>query len=392
MVNITGQNGRDNGIRPSDDRLRELLHGYAKNRMKLDERKLYLEKEGYTISVAKLKKLNREFGVPTVRKPPPLPVATTTVSTIMSKDLAARNGPNTIQHILRRQHNCYVPRDTIRRIARKIFPHGSEARYPGKKAPTLRMGVSIDIYGARCHTSGVVLLDEVVPNARCSSTIGHLYLDMVEKYGVISEQITVDGGTETGELYACHKALRDKYKPEWKDSPAHPEFVSIPSTKNVIIEGHWNHWLRFAGSSLREAIEQGRIGGYFVIGNEVHKNLFHWLWPRIVQRSLDDFIEYWNNHPTRNHRRGNLPSGVRPQLVYDFPEHFGLYNCGIRVDQEDIQVLRATIPRSREECFRWVPDEFDVAAQLAYGQLGEPELTSTSGWQVFVDMLQILSV
>ncbi|KAJ7769565.1 hypothetical protein DFH07DRAFT_735988, partial [Mycena maculata] len=47
----------------------------------------------------------------------------------------------------------------------------------------------------------------VVPNAHGSSTMGHYYLDLVEKNGVFL-QATVDGGSETGELYAAHIALR----------------------------------------------------------------------------------------------------------------------------------------------------------------------------------------
>jgi hypothetical protein len=101
--------------------------------------------------------------------------------------------------------------DTVREIMKDNYPHGAEIRFPGKKklpprgqlligrgvfqevhcdgheklnAKALRMGpVSIDMYGMRCHSSGKVLHMEVVPNARCSSTVGHLYLDFVEKYG-----------------------------------------------------------------------------------------------------------------------------------------------------------------------------------------------------------------
>ncbi|KAJ7932261.1 hypothetical protein B0H13DRAFT_1593476, partial [Mycena leptocephala] len=44
----------------------------------------------------------------------------------------------------------------------------------------LRIGpVGIDIYGSRCHSSSKM----VVPNARCSSTVGHYYLDLVEENG-----------------------------------------------------------------------------------------------------------------------------------------------------------------------------------------------------------------
>ncbi len=136
---------------------------------------------------------------------------------------------------------------------RENFPHGADIRFPGKHVPrprghlrlgdgvfqevhcdgheklnskALRMGsVSIDIYGMRCHSSGKILFEVVVPNARCSSTVGHIYLDFVAKYlsksfttltlincnhfiPVICQQLTVDGGSETGEMYACHKALR----------------------------------------------------------------------------------------------------------------------------------------------------------------------------------------
>lgn len=94
---------------------------------------------------------------------------------------------------------------------RDNYPNGPELRYPGKKAPkarghlrlgegvfqevhwdgheklnskALKMGsVSIDIYAGRCHSSGKVLYSVVVPNARCSSTVGHIYLDFIEKYG-----------------------------------------------------------------------------------------------------------------------------------------------------------------------------------------------------------------
>ncbi|KAF9255698.1 hypothetical protein L218DRAFT_1032873, partial [Marasmius fiardii PR-910] len=200
----------------------------------------------------------------------------------------------------------------------------SEARFPGKKVPrprgnlklgdgiyqeihadgheklnskALRMGeVSIDQYGMRCHTSGYILLQQAVPNARCESTVAHLYLDLIEEYGMVFEKLTVDGGTETGEMFACHKALRDKYMPELKDLSTHPAFVALPSTKNVVIEGNWRQWLQFGGTSLRMAIEAGQTEGYFVVNDENHSQLFLWIWSRAVQSKIDEFRYHWNNH------------------------------------------------------------------------------------------------
>lgn len=48
----------------------------------------------------------------------------------------------------------------------------------------LQLGsVGIEIYGMKCHSSGLVIFEQVVPNSRCEITIAHCYLDMVEEYG-----------------------------------------------------------------------------------------------------------------------------------------------------------------------------------------------------------------
>jgi hypothetical protein len=115
---------------PSDERLRELLHGYARNNLSLEDRLLYLQQKekfnigyvcilsskGLTVliylycSLTTLKKLNRDFDVPTVRKPPSLPVATTYVSKAVSADTAARNGPSTVQQMVHQADNVFIPR------------------------------------------------------------------------------------------------------------------------------------------------------------------------------------------------------------------------------------------------------------------------------------------
>ncbi|KAF8824199.1 hypothetical protein HHX47_DHR8000467 [Lentinula edodes] len=229
MPNPSGSNGHQNGTRPSDDHLHELLHEYAHRNLSLKQRLLYLEKEGYKIGKSTLKNLNRKFKVPTVNKPPPMPVAITLVSKAVSQDSAARNGPSTIQGNLRQNKNVFIPR-----------------------------------------------------------------------------------------------------------------------------------------------------------------SLFNWLWPKIVQLAVDEFVDYWNNHKTRAQRAANLPSGVAPNVVFDFPENYGLVNCGIPVEIEDIAALRETLPRSREDCYEWVSKEFDQTASDVYSQLGSPTLNHTTGWQIFADMLKRL--
>jgi hypothetical protein len=91
-----------------------------------------------------------------------------------------------------------------------LDPEGSVKRFPGKKVlkvrgrltdvavyyevhcdgheklnhKALKMGpASIDAYGNRCHSSGWVLKNVAVPNARCQSTIAHIYCDVAEELG-----------------------------------------------------------------------------------------------------------------------------------------------------------------------------------------------------------------
>ncbi|KAJ7844953.1 hypothetical protein B0H13DRAFT_1528362, partial [Mycena leptocephala] len=104
----------------------------------------------------------------------------------------------------------------IRRIMADIDPDGAEVRFPGRRRQPKQRGhltdtgisyefhfdghesesheklnfkalrmrsVGIDIYGSRCHSSSRMVKFLVVPNARCSSTIGHYYLNLAEENG-----------------------------------------------------------------------------------------------------------------------------------------------------------------------------------------------------------------
>ncbi|KAF7345210.1 hypothetical protein MSAN_01897500 [Mycena sanguinolenta] len=254
----------------------------------------------------------------------------------------------------------------------------------------LRMGrASIDMYGGRCHGSGYIVHLAVVPNARCPSTIGHSYLDLVESTGEIPIQITVDGGTETQYMFQFHEQLRAQFLPDVSSSEA-PSCVALKSSDNIPIEALWSYFLKFTGHDLKAAILLGKTENYINIANELHIDLFHWLWSKIVQNAVNQFLRYWNTHKTRKQSNKYLPSGVAPEEVFMHPENFGLRHAGIPVDLNAIRELRNTLPKSREECFRWVPLEFDSRAAAAYKSLGSPELTISAGWTIYSRILALL--
>jgi len=145
MVNESGNNGTDNGegmsplitevnatnhvaLEPSEEDLVAALQQYARERLTAEQRIMRLQKElNYRIwqvqmlmehillidhifcRHTKLKSLNKKYDIPTVRKPPPLPVATTLICEKLDQDQVMANGPNTIQTMLAVDDNL-IPR------------------------------------------------------------------------------------------------------------------------------------------------------------------------------------------------------------------------------------------------------------------------------------------
>ncbi|KAJ7588666.1 hypothetical protein C8J56DRAFT_785419 [Mycena floridula] len=401
---------------PEPEVLSAALHDYARRRLPAATRLLYLERDyGLIIKGTRLKLLNAEYDVPSVRKPVAMEVATSIVSEIVTRDVRQGQGPTTVQRLAALQHNALLPRSMVREVMQAIAPGGADIRRPGKrralkprgalngigifqeihadgheklseKALKMGAGIGIDVYGMRDHI-GKVLMMKVVPNARCSTTVGHLYLDMVEELGIIPIQMTVDGGSEVGWMHSAQTTLRYVYMPELSPDAWKP-MVSLPSTSNVSIEATWWFERRFDGLSLRDILEQGRA--HLRTGDEIHQQLFRWLWPKIVQNSLDLFMDYFNNNKTKKQKGKLLPSGVAPNVVYDFPKEYGLENVGQPVDIAAIQILRAEIPVSRTESYRWVTDEFDAIAQAVYDALLDRSMAAIDGWRVFNQMAPIV--
>ncbi|KAJ7703470.1 hypothetical protein B0H14DRAFT_3099849 [Mycena olivaceomarginata] len=402
MGNNSGANGHYNGTRPPDD-LSLALHEYSRTSLSLNAQLDYLLKDyNYKIGLSTLKKLNRQFKVPTVKKPPPDHIATTLVAESSMNNVSSRNGPNTFGikfhcGMVQRFHGG----DTVRHIMAEIDPDGAETRFPPgrKRQPkqrghltdtgvyyelhfdgheklnfkALRMGpVGIDIYGSRCHSSSQMVKFMAVPNAHCSSTVGHYYLDLVEKHG---------------ELYACHVVMRWATVYAGALTAGGTCLVALKSTDNIPIESSWHLFTNYVGLDLKEIILLGKSQSYFNPAFPLHIDLFNWLWPKIVQYSLDDFVDYWNNHKIRTQRNKALPSGVSPKFICDFPERFGLTHFGTPAPQDLIDTLHQNIPKSREECYRWVSDEFEVRVSEIYDHIEAPKLAPTEGWTIFCQML-----
>ncbi|KAJ7842013.1 hypothetical protein B0H14DRAFT_2512073 [Mycena olivaceomarginata] len=417
MVNPTGANGTDNGVFPPDEVLGKILHEFQRRSLNPHQRLQYLQQDhGIKIGKTKLNELNRKFNVPSARRFNAVEDATAAVADIIARDINQGQGPDTVRKVASLRLNLPIPRDFTRTTMKGLVGQGpSEMRRPGRrKGPkkrsalnaigifqeihvdgheklgekALRMGpgIGIDIYGMRDHV-GKILWLVVVPNSRLSDTIGHVFLDMVSIYKAISIQVTFDGGSELGWLASFQTTLRQIFAPELTAEEWKP-ILAVQSSINIPIESTWSYDRQFNGRSLRNILEDGRI--HLTPGDLIHRNLFRWLWPKIVQIGLDEFVDYFNNQKTRKQSGRILPSGVAPNVVFDMPEEYGLENLAIPVTQVVVDELRSLIDTPREDAFRWVSDVFDALALRVYEGLGSPKMEARTGWAIFNAMAPLI--
>ncbi|KAK6993135.1 hypothetical protein R3P38DRAFT_2524907, partial [Favolaschia claudopus] len=207
----------------------------------------------------------------------------------------------------------------------------------------------------------------------------NVFLDMVSSYEAISVQVTFDDGSELGWLSAFQTTLREIFAP-LVDPVAWKPCVAVQSSPNIPIESTWSYDRKFNGAAFVTFLKK--------VGSILH--LFRWLWSKIVQISLDEFVDYFNNKKTRKQKGRILPSGVAPNVVFDMPQDYGLKNLAISVPQVAIDHLRDLIDTPRSEALRWVPDVFDAVAFEVYNQLGSPSLEVLTGWAIFNAMAPIV--
>ncbi|KAJ7878099.1 hypothetical protein B0H14DRAFT_2567370 [Mycena olivaceomarginata] len=358
MVNPTGSNGTDNGVFPPDTELKEILFDYAHRSLRLNLRLRYLERDHQITIGPSIGK----FDVPTARKFKAVEEATSAIADIMHVIFHQSQGPDTVKKsLLLDPPNSQLFGSAFVRSAMKglVGQCPSDMRMPGRgKGPKQRSALNAIGIFQEIHTDGHEKLGEKGSSNGFGNRNRHIwdarprrkgtlasgrpkfalerhhwtcFLDMVSKYGGMLPSM---GGSELGWLAAFQTTLREVFAPDLSAEEWKP-VVAVKSTSNIPIESTWSYDRKFNGRSMRDILEEGRI--HLIPGDVVHRELFRWLWPKIVQIGLD----------------------------------------------EPIDELRTLIDTSREEAYRWVSDEFDALASEVYIQLGCPKLEALSGWAIF---------
>ncbi|KAJ7702060.1 hypothetical protein B0H14DRAFT_3649111 [Mycena olivaceomarginata] len=168
------------------------------------------------------------------------PESKTSASVRFGDNPAARNEQQALRKKLK-TGTCHVPQ-----LCDSVHTRSSEYFSASYQVP---------IYGMKDKWGAETIYLSVIPDDRNADVIDHVFLDFVETYGAIPQQITIDKGSETGNIYDFTTGSKTAYAPGI-DLARYPACVSLKSTNNTPIESLW-HWFQ-------------------------DQHLFNWIWPPIV--------------------------------------------------------------------------------------------------------------
>ncbi|KAF4589018.1 hypothetical protein EYR40_010574 [Pleurotus pulmonarius] len=426
MPNPTGKNQYQQQQYPSEDELRAALNLYAREKngagLSTKEQQARLKKEfGLSLGRTKFFALKKSLEVATVRRNPTSPQdRVQAVIEVKENDVAGLWGVGqTRQRVANK--GVLMSRRELRTVLHNHFDSEFDQRIPGSRQGILRvplsslgpmhqvhcdgheklnsqalgMGtVTLPIYGFKDQFSSFVLALKVLPDVRNVETVCHLYLDMVEEYQSVPLQLVMDKGSEIGDMVHAQTYLRSQAAPEFAEEQW-PATLQVQSKRNTPIESFWRWQRQGEGLSVKEVILKGKSNGIFDPNNELHVQLFNWLWPPLLQARLDEFVDYWNNHRISTQKKKYLPSGTSPRQMWIAPESTSAEarNCGVVVEPAIVQQLREGIggTAGRAKAFAFVDQEFQAYADGALETLGFPEVTLTNAWSIFSTVYNTLS-
>ena len=120
------------------------------------------------------------------------------------------------------------------------------------------------------------------------------------------------------------------------------------------------------------------------------RELARWLWPKILQKSLNAACAFRNSAKRRkDKKKTGGPNGLSRDDAFNHPEKWGGRDCLLPVDRDVVKAIRDKICVDGS-IFDFVSKDFAERAEAAFGQLGVQEATPQNGWHIFKDILSIL--
>ncbi|KAJ7077312.1 hypothetical protein B0H15DRAFT_1003903 [Mycena belliarum] len=209
------------------------------------------------------------------------------------------------------------------------------------------------------------------------------YLDTVAESGYMPLVSQSDPGVENFGLANGHTLLRHWHDPGLEGTLQHRW---MNEKKNVMPEIGWSQLRHRWTPGFEDILDIGVNNGWYDPSNLLQALVFRWVFIPWLQSELDAYRNRVNNTAKRADKNKILPHGV-PNHMYEAPEDFGVLDFKIKVDPESISHVRNLYAPPDHEVFELVPKAFaDLAAEF-YIEMGQPSVTRTNVWDIYMEIL-----
>ncbi|KAJ7149435.1 hypothetical protein C8R43DRAFT_1088198 [Mycena crocata] len=367
---------------------------------------------GIETSESTVKRRRREFGLTggaATERELTLAQVEQLVLNQMDEDTAKRWGVRTVWHKIAHDEQVILTRATVAKImythdpdafaareptAKKIFrvqkfPLGIHERWSGDGHDKLYK-IGFPIWMMVDDATAKILKAWVVPSNRMGDIIAYLFLCLVEEYGGVPLQSTTDCGSETTLLYGIVNAIRDMFHSELAAAGIQAH-TYLRSVHNISVERTWLRLRLDFGDSAVLNFNQGVMDGKYDSDDLQQYELCQWLWPRLLQKDLDNWARLRNGIPIRKQAGKAGPSGVRAMSrneAFTLLDSWGGVNCLQKVPVDIIRQMREEM--GGDELIAFTSEEFSERAQAAFDSLGPVVLTQQNVWEVFAAMLPLV--
>jgi hypothetical protein len=113
--------------------------------------------------------------------------------------------------------------------------------------------------------------------------------------------------------------------------------------------------------------------------------LCNWLWPKLLQKKLDETIEFRNGVRIRSSKDKPGPSGMSRNTAFALPERWGGRNCLLPVDVKIIQEIKTAT--GGDSLISFSTPEYAAHASSVYESLSIVDLDFVNVWDVFQAMM-----
>ncbi|KAH9921377.1 hypothetical protein B0H21DRAFT_701632 [Amylocystis lapponica] len=409
--NPAGRNQHAPTLKAEDDRLSAALLEYHREKLTDNgkiSRRLAAD-HGIQMSATTVKRRRKKLklsgsGV-TTKTMAPLP-RTQLVLSQMDKDPARRQGVRTIQQKIAFEQGVHLTRECVSAVMHEHDREGFELREPTSKrifrCPKYPIGIherwsgdghdklnkiGFPIWAVVDDATGKWLGAWVVPSNRLGHTVAYLFLCLVEKFAGIPLQFTTDCGSETTTLYGLQNALRSLFH-EDIDNTELPAHVYLRSVHNISIERSWLRLRIDFGDNAVLFFQRGIDDGVYNPDHPQQYELCQWLWPVLLRRELQNFMDFRNGARMRKDNAKPGPSAMSRNEAFSLPEQWGGRNCLLAVDVAVIREIKDVM--GGDNILEFVSAEFSARAQAAFDTLNVANITFENVWHVFSAMYPLV--